>query len=343
MLMRMRIRKMAYLALLFTVLSGCSLMPNEFIQKVKQQLQSAAEEDNPYVLYVKNGYPEELPDQLYGETFERFFANPSWTYFLSEDLEHIVEFKGKMSYMDTEVTARLQFIVYDETDYFELGALSFNEVPQTELVKMAMLEKVFGIDDSTAYADDQPVETPNDNALGQEASDLDEYGMSDDLGEKKDAASASASGSFEDLYSGKIPGIPSAIGDNLRSVLASNDGLIEVKDDPYGIQILYPQYRYFINDADVDNLDQNSGALSSIVLLPRQTILDIKIGDTPNEIIQRWGTPDNIFEYDPELGEGEPYTIVYTFGDYILYIDSDSADSPSTYGFYKDNGIAQTE
>ncbi|MFF2482357.1 hypothetical protein [Paenibacillus sp. NPDC058071] len=339
--MLMRMRKITCLAVLFAVLSGCSIIPNDLIHNVKQQLQSSAEERNPYVLTVKNGNPVALPDQLFGDTFERFFANPAWTYFRSESAKHVVEFTGNMMYKDTEVTARLQFIVDDGMDYFEVGALSFNEVPQTELVKMAMLEKVFE-KDWTAYLDDLPVETYKNEANSNEEVELDEYDISGDLGEKTDASDAS--GSFADLYSGTIPGIPSAIGDNFRSVRTSNVGLNKVREVALGFQLEYPQYTYNMDYSDWDNPEQHSATVGSITLERGQPVLDIKIGDTPNQIIERWGAPYDSYKSDPDVGEGEPYTLIYTFGDYslVIYTDDD-ADSPSTYAYYQDNIFEQDE
>lgn len=131
--------------LLLVVLVGCS---QEFEstagtvgKAVGDQVNNILDRDNPYVLSVKNGYPFDRPDQLYGETFEKFFGTPTWKYFRADSGEDVVEFTGYMVYQDTDVKARIQFILDDGT--FEVGALSFNDVPQNELIKQALLDTVF--------------------------------------------------------------------------------------------------------------------------------------------------------------------------------------------------------
>ena len=57
--------------------------------------------------------------------------------------EDVVEFTGYCTYRDAEVKARLQFILNVEEGTFESGALSFNDVPQVELITVSMIEKAF--------------------------------------------------------------------------------------------------------------------------------------------------------------------------------------------------------
>lgn len=156
------ISKLGIIALLLTVISGCSVESKQTAKALEDQLVSIADSNDPYVLSVKNGYPVDRPDQLYGDTFEQFFGSPTWTYFKAEDGEHVVEFTGNMMYMDSEVKARLQFIVNDDLETFEVGALSFNEVLQDQLITNAVLQTVFE-DSSTSL-------TNSSNAAGTEES-----------------------------------------------------------------------------------------------------------------------------------------------------------------------------
>ena len=73
---------------------------------------------------------------------QKFFDNPTWEYFVADSGEEIVEFSGNLMYEDTEVKARLQFIMHQDNT-FEVGALSFNDVPQNILVTNQMLRAVF--------------------------------------------------------------------------------------------------------------------------------------------------------------------------------------------------------
>ena len=152
---RMILWTIAAIVLPFMMLAGCSSEAKQQIQglgtTITDHVGNVRDKDNSYVLSVKGGYPYAYPDQTFGEAFEQFFAAPTWTYFKAESGEHVVEFTGFMTYHDVEVKARMQFIVDDESDEFEVGALSFNDVPQAELIKAAVLAKVF--EDESADAD----------------------------------------------------------------------------------------------------------------------------------------------------------------------------------------------
>lgn len=129
-----------------SILSGCSVESEQMGKAIEDQVGNVTDKNNEYVLAVKNGHPLDMPDRLFGDTFEEFFGSPTWTYFKAETGENVVEFTGYMMYEEVKVKARLQFIVEEET--LEVGALSFNEVPQNELIKSAVLNKVFEVSSS---------------------------------------------------------------------------------------------------------------------------------------------------------------------------------------------------
>lgn len=64
-----------------------------------------------YVQMVKTGYPFAYPDKTYGESFEKFFANPTWAYVKLEDDEPVVQFEGQCMYKEKEVTIVMQFAI----------------------------------------------------------------------------------------------------------------------------------------------------------------------------------------------------------------------------------------
>lgn len=112
-------------------------------QDIEDQIGNILQQEDEHVQMVKNGYPEMYPDLKYGEVFEAFFSNPTWTYFHAETGEDVVEFTGNCIYRDQEVKARLQFILDMENNTFQAGALSFNDVPQTELITSALISTAF--------------------------------------------------------------------------------------------------------------------------------------------------------------------------------------------------------
>lgn len=92
---------------------------------------------------VKNGYPFIYPNITYGQAFDEFFADPEWDYFLSEEGVDVVEFKGICTYKEVQVEANLQFILNEAEGTFQQGALSFNGVPQEDLITSVMICKAF--------------------------------------------------------------------------------------------------------------------------------------------------------------------------------------------------------
>lgn len=145
------------------MLGGCSQTTAKDVQEtaedvakeVADQMENIADSEEEHVLSVKNGYLEQYPENPIGEAFDNFFGSPTWKYFKGtdtggngesiNDTEHnvdVVEFTGYCTYQDVEVKARLQFIL-NEDGTFTTGALSFNDVPQSQLITAAMMEKIF--------------------------------------------------------------------------------------------------------------------------------------------------------------------------------------------------------
>ena len=132
------------MTLLILMISGCSTNTlNNIKTDANDQLQNIVNKDNEYVLMVKNGHPTDYPNTTYSTSFESFFGSPTWKYFKSDDGQDVVEFTGNCTYQNVEVKARMQFILDINAGTFQAGALSFNDVPQNQLITAALLSKVF--------------------------------------------------------------------------------------------------------------------------------------------------------------------------------------------------------
>jgi hypothetical protein len=135
---------MAIVPILIISLAACSSV-QETVEDAAKEVSKEVEKEinslNPKVDFVKEGTLDGYPDVTVGEAFEQFFGNPHWEFFEAETGESVIEFTGDCTYQEVDVEANLQFILHDDT--FEVGALSFNEVPQTELITNALLKKVF--------------------------------------------------------------------------------------------------------------------------------------------------------------------------------------------------------
>lgn len=112
------------------------------VQEVSEQAEDIENKEDENVLKIKNGHPEDYPDITYGEAFDNFFGSPMWEYLGGENKEDIVEFTGYYTYQNTEVKVRVQFIL-NEDGTFTSGALSFNDVLQSQLITKSTLEKAF--------------------------------------------------------------------------------------------------------------------------------------------------------------------------------------------------------
>ena len=104
--------------------------------------------NDEHVRGVKYGSPNSYPDITYADAFENFFGSPTWTYFRGtqerSNAEHdVVEFTGTCLYRDSEVKARIQFVLSEDGKTFEATYLSFNDVPQSKLILNALIEKAF--------------------------------------------------------------------------------------------------------------------------------------------------------------------------------------------------------
>ncbi len=154
---------------------------------------------------VKNGHPTAYPDISYDQAFGEFYSTPQWTHFkgtrngpdddndgkpdyVEENIE-IVEFTGKCTYMDKEVTALIQFQINDD-DTFSAEFCSLNDIPQSTLVLYALIsnpfeeyqEKHFGKKSQNSDDLDDLFKDPDDDqeSVSDPDDDADEEGITPD-------------------------------------------------------------------------------------------------------------------------------------------------------------------
>ncbi|MBR4344621.1 MAG: hypothetical protein IKP88_18290 [Lachnospiraceae bacterium] len=148
-----RLINVLLIIMIMAMMSGCDF--SDFTD----QAANFFDLDDENVLMVKGGHPNLYPDVSYEQAFTSFFSSPTWKYFVGtqegsnndgngnadnakENLD-VVEFTGYCMYMNTEVKARIQFVLDKINGTFEASYLAFNEVPQSKLILNALLKKAF--------------------------------------------------------------------------------------------------------------------------------------------------------------------------------------------------------
>jgi hypothetical protein len=140
-----RIIGLTVILFFFFTLVSCSSVKDtveDVAKEVSKEVEKEINSLDPRVDFVKNGTLDNYPDITIGDAFEQFFGNPHWEFFEADTGETVIDFTGDCVYQEVDVEANLQFILNDD-DTFEVGALSFNDVPQTELITNALLAKAF--------------------------------------------------------------------------------------------------------------------------------------------------------------------------------------------------------
>jgi len=281
------------LASIMLVLSGCG----NNVEQTVSQIKDVVSTENEHVKRVKEGYLDDEPNITVGELFDNFFANPKWTYFKADTGEDVVEFTGDMMYMETEVNAKLQIIVGEDT--FEFGALAFNNVPQTELVTSAVLSAI--LEESNGGTD------VNNSGLNL-SSNTDNTLM-------------------DDLYFGYIPALQFGINDTI-------DRVIELYGEPLEANLYGGSYylRYDGFTVFNDNIEYEYSGLVSAVSFHDGSLFDMEFSGGIEEAINKFGLPDETYNDVDDLG----YLLIYNIGDYVLEVGADDKFSPINYiDFYK--------
>jgi len=92
---------------------------------------------------VKNGYLFDYPGTPVGKAIDHFLANPKWKTGTTTAGQHFVNVRGGMTYQGKPVNATIQFLVNQEAKRFEFYAFELNDIPQNEVMKHALMQKVF--------------------------------------------------------------------------------------------------------------------------------------------------------------------------------------------------------
>ena len=137
------------LLIIFVIVLLCLFLFYEYFDNgTTSPSKSLIPETDEHVLGVKYGSPSTYPDITYAEAFESFFGSPKWKFFrgktdTSSTYVDVVEFTGSCIYRDVDVDARIQFTLSDDGKTFDATYLSFNEVPQSNLILYSLIDKAF--------------------------------------------------------------------------------------------------------------------------------------------------------------------------------------------------------
>jgi len=352
-------KRVCFGIIIFLLLSACNAETektiNDVTSNLKDQASNIIDMQDPHVLSVKTGHFSSNPDRSIGDAFQEFFGDPTWKYFKAESGNEIVEFTGHMMYQEAKVKARLQFILNDSKS-FEIGALSFNDVPQNELIKASLMSNVFENEKATnegAIKENQSIDiaTQKDNLLKEDSglkSDANRVPATETQPEGSLNAEQSSSDITQGLVNkpsptpenkslpnsllgGRIPDIPSGIGDEAFTLFDFNGEVIKQVDTGTGIAYMFKEVTYYTTDKLNLNGNISSGNITAIRFDIGQSFLGITIGQTPQEIIKTLGKP---FENGNDLEDGA-YSMNYKLGDYHLYISAPDENAPTTTAIYK--------
>ncbi|WP_225316048.1 MULTISPECIES: hypothetical protein [Bacillus cereus group] len=121
---------------------------NKADKKVKEEVAVATTKDHEHVQQIKTAKLPGYEKMTIEEAFHKFFKNPKWKYFVSEDHEDLVEFTGNCVYQEQEVKAKIQFVLNKEDQTFKLKAMALNDIAQNELTTAAMLHSIYDVDNN---------------------------------------------------------------------------------------------------------------------------------------------------------------------------------------------------
>ncbi|NMM53669.1 hypothetical protein [Paenibacillus aquistagni] len=199
-----------------------------------------------------------------------------------------------MMYSDTRVKAKIQFILQNDNDRFNIGALSFNDVPQNELIKASLLTKIFD-DDSE-----------NEEALQQNI-DGQQTMINDESNEEINHASQDAL--LEDaitlLSIGKIPNLSIGIGDEESIFSSYRDEIIKEHEMGNARAYEFDNAIYHVGEFLAGSYE-----VTSIEFIEGQSLMGVKVGLPLQNFIDEFGEP----QYKSLEGLDGDCTLRYEFG-----------------------------
>ncbi len=131
------------LIVLASLVSLCAIIYGIFYLYLSVSDDTLIGVEDSHITFVKNGTPTAYPNITYDEAFSNFFSNRQWEYFVSTDGKDVVEFHGNCLYRDVEVEACIQFVLDMDEGTFEFEYLAFNDIPQSEIIKYALITAIF--------------------------------------------------------------------------------------------------------------------------------------------------------------------------------------------------------
>ena len=219
---------------------------------------SAIAELDEHVVMVKTGHPELYPELEYGEVFGEFFGNPTWEYFKSDENQDVVQFTGTCKVLDKKVNAEIQFILDIENDSFEVGALTFNDIPQVQFMTMALISKAF-----EDYADKHNIKLAKksddiwnfDDYVNYESTDETEENLETQTDNRTPPATViNETEDDEELYNIKADGYYDIFPDsNARYLDYADVGDMDAYTIRLGLNEIYARHGRKFNDANLQN------------------------------------------------------------------------------------------
>lgn len=159
-----------------------------------------------YIRMIKEACPEVCPEVSYGEAFDAFFSDCSWTYFKSTDDQDVVEFRGTCYYDGEKTEVIMQFLLSMEDGTGRLYAMEMGGEPQNELMQMILMSKVY----EGYITEDEPGVQQQDESGKNDAADLEEEmpPQEEELEVENQEPEAASNLMYPLLYQGYTDGAP---------------------------------------------------------------------------------------------------------------------------------------
>lgn len=288
------------------MLVGCGELEetaDKTVNNIEDVVQSAATSMDPNVTKVKEGYLDSYPNIAIGEAFESYFSSPAWKYFPAEEEEEVVEFTGYFMFEEVKAKATIQFVMQEEGQ-FEIGATTFNDLPQDQLSKGNLIESIF---EEAALENTEMVNGTEDSAEEQ-AEDIESM---DD----------------ETTDDGETIDMPFPTGVSL-DVLTEHYGEVTYDDYFLGGRLVV------FEDEDGYFLNENENVTGYMISNPYRPIYNAYIGMTLSEVANAFSEP-----YDPiyDDTETQSYVSLYEIDQYKISFYADTEDGPTTSAIVIDN------
>jgi len=105
----------------------------------------ASSQHDAYVSAVRNGHfsSHPAPAASIGVVFDRYLGESHWESIVGADGLHYVNVTGRMTYQGKPTTALIQFRVNLGAGSFEMSALEFNGIAQSQLMILVLIADIY--------------------------------------------------------------------------------------------------------------------------------------------------------------------------------------------------------